>query len=412
MHRFIVFITILILHHAQYHINNSQVNGFDVTTIDKVGIIGIIVLCFIPYFKIGGMIMTTSKVPIYQQIKNYLEELIRQNSSNPQFKLPSENQLSLKFNTSRIPAKRALQELETEGFIYRQQGKGSFIKQKNGNDGERLSVCLFLPHTSAVYFYEMISGIQDFFKSVDAELYITVTGNDSLIEEKMVYSALNKQFHGLLVFPVVYHTYNDALLKLVLRRFPIVFLGRPLPGLNISSVCCDHYLQAYHATEYLIKNGHKDIGFISESGESSLSYLDRLRGYRNCIHEHLSQRNIHQMEVDFFYGSSAEDLNSAVDSAINRFFQIHRDISAVITTSNAVERLCAYLTEHNISEDEITIMIFDKPERNMDLGKYHPIIIDQQPTLIGYKAAEQLYKQITTQSDVQHITIEERLIIK
>lgn len=354
--------------------------------------------------------MKTSKVPIYEQVKSYLKELIRQNSKNPHYKLPSENQLSLKFNISRIPAKRALQELEAEGLIYRKQGKGSFIKQENGADGERISVCLFLPNTVSVFINEIIAGVQDFFNTVDVELYITLTGNDSLVEETMVYSALNKNFNGFLVFPVVYHTYNDALLKLVLKRFPIVFLGRSLPGLNISSVCCDHYNQTYNATEYLIKEGHKDIGFISEPGESSISYLERLRGYRNCIYENLSQKHIHQIEIEFFHGNDTDTLNKSIDSAIHRFFQIHRNISAVITTNNAAERLCLYLSERGIAGNEITLMVFDKPEKNINFKDYNPIIIDQQPAQIGYKAAQQLYNQITAQSDICQISVDERFV--
>ena len=66
-------------------------------------------------------------IPVYKQIRNHLEELIARNRNVPNYKLPSENQLANLFHTSRIPVKRALDELEAEGIIYRRQGKGSFI---------------------------------------------------------------------------------------------------------------------------------------------------------------------------------------------------------------------------------------------------------------------------------------------
>ncbi|MFA5528876.1 MAG: GntR family transcriptional regulator [Peptostreptococcales bacterium] len=350
------------------------------------------------------------KIPLYKQIKNYLEELIRQNSANPQFKLPSENQLSIKFNTSRVPPKRALTELENEGRIVRRQGKGSFIKQGNGKIGELISICLFLPHAGGNYFTEMIKGIQKFLKSMDADLYLTLTGNDSKIEEAMVYSALEKGFHGFLIFPVVYHTYNDALLRLVLRRFPIVFLGRTLPGLNISSVCCDHYTQAYNATETLIKDGHQDIGFISESGKSSISYDERFRGYSDCMHEYLSKNNIHKMEIEFFDDIPADELKIMIDNSIRRFFQIHKNITAIISTSNAFTSIYEYLENNNKGKNNIKIMTFDKPEINGSISNNSPMIVDQQPYQMGYTAAKELHALITSDSEIKHIRIEEKII--
>jgi DNA-binding GntR family transcriptional regulator len=70
---------------------------------------------------------------LYKQIKDYLLQLVTDNKNVPHYKLPSENQIAVKFNTSRITAKRALTELQEEGYIYRIQGKGSFLKQFRRN---------------------------------------------------------------------------------------------------------------------------------------------------------------------------------------------------------------------------------------------------------------------------------------
>ncbi|MCG8565091.1 MAG: GntR family transcriptional regulator [Desulfobacterales bacterium] len=50
-------------------------------------------------------------------------------------KLPSENQLSDRFNVSRTTARKVLSQLEAEGLIERIQGKGTFVKKRDLSSG-------------------------------------------------------------------------------------------------------------------------------------------------------------------------------------------------------------------------------------------------------------------------------------
>jgi len=50
-------------------------------------------------------------------------------------KLPSENKLAEKFSVSRMTARKALSELESEGFVERIQGKGTFVKKHDFSMG-------------------------------------------------------------------------------------------------------------------------------------------------------------------------------------------------------------------------------------------------------------------------------------
>lgn len=46
-------------------------------------------------------------------------------------KLPSENEIAVKFNVPRITARKAYERLEEMGHIYKKQGKGSYVKDRN-----------------------------------------------------------------------------------------------------------------------------------------------------------------------------------------------------------------------------------------------------------------------------------------
>jgi len=54
---------------------------------------------------------------LYQQIRNHLQEKLRQGDIQPGVKLPSERTLQEQFQSTRITVREALMRLEAEGLI-------------------------------------------------------------------------------------------------------------------------------------------------------------------------------------------------------------------------------------------------------------------------------------------------------
>ncbi len=67
--------------------------------------------------------------PMYLQIIDQIRLRITVGDWQPGFKLPSIRELAVSTRVSVITVKRAYQELENEGVIVTQQGKGSFVAQ-------------------------------------------------------------------------------------------------------------------------------------------------------------------------------------------------------------------------------------------------------------------------------------------
>lgn len=76
-------------------------------------------------------IRNASDDPIYLQIKNQVKAEILSGALGPGEKLPSIRFLAKELRISMITAKRAFDELETEGFIHSVQGKGNFVAAQN-----------------------------------------------------------------------------------------------------------------------------------------------------------------------------------------------------------------------------------------------------------------------------------------
>lgn len=76
-----------------------------------------------------------SPIPIYYQLKEALKQQIESGILKPHERVPSERELEEAYHISRMTARRALEELEAEGYIYRAQGKGSFVAEPKIRQG-------------------------------------------------------------------------------------------------------------------------------------------------------------------------------------------------------------------------------------------------------------------------------------
>ncbi|MCC6802101.1 MAG: GntR family transcriptional regulator [Anaerolineae bacterium] len=73
------------------------------------------------------MIDSKLSKPLYEQIKDYLLAGIQSGEFQPGARIPSERDLSERFNVSRLTANKAVKQLERAGIVYAQVGKGTFI---------------------------------------------------------------------------------------------------------------------------------------------------------------------------------------------------------------------------------------------------------------------------------------------
>jgi GntR family transcriptional regulator len=90
-----------------------------------------------------------SYIPLYAQVEDALKDLIEGGGAEPGEQLPGEPELCRIFDVSRTVVRQALRDLELQGLIQREKGKGTFVAEPKLREG------LFQELTG---FYEDMAG--------------------------------------------------------------------------------------------------------------------------------------------------------------------------------------------------------------------------------------------------------------
>lgn len=86
----------------------------------------------------------------------------------------------------------------------------------------------------------------------------------------------------LMILPLYLENYLPALVK---RRFPFALIDRQGSNGRFPSVSSSNWQGAFQATEYLIRQGHRRIGFIGGWHDMD-SAIQRLEGYQSALSAH------------------------------------------------------------------------------------------------------------------------------
>ncbi len=111
------------------------------------------------------ILRNTDKAPIYEQIKEQIKEAILSDELKEGDTLPSIRQLARDLKISVITTTRAYTDLEQEGFIAVQQGRGCFV----------------LPKTSQIVREQLLRKIEDNFTAAVHAGKIAKLSRDELI---------------------------------------------------------------------------------------------------------------------------------------------------------------------------------------------------------------------------------------
>lgn len=237
----------------------------------------------------AGKKAKTGKIPAYQRIKHVLVGEVENRNPAPNTPFFSEKEIIERFGVSRVTVRQSLELMEQEGYIYRIQGKGTFIgslETKPSKTVAFLSTCVMAEWTQTV----LARAIEEYLNQQNYNLILCNTDDDFAKTERYLRRLLKNKIDAILYVCAASdsdYARNGQLLEWVESNdVPCVLVERTvaLGGREPFSVTADNTQGAYAMTEHLISLGHTRIGFCATADNSVTR--ERMSGYLQCLSEH------------------------------------------------------------------------------------------------------------------------------
>ncbi len=362
--------------------------------------------------------MLNHKEQLYVQIKKYVENMIEFGQLKPDDRIPSENDLTEKFDVSRITVKTALDLLAEEGKVYRMQGKGTFVtnalsdyackNDKIAGNEEIKNIACILPQLKGNFILNILEGLLSEAESQGYNVIVYKSDESAKKEEEIIKKILSSGIKGIIVYPVENRVYCPEILKLTLNRFPLVVIDKYLKGVNTNVVHTDNFKGAYEATRHLIELGHGKIGFVSLSSCSS-SIEDRIKGYEKALADSgMLVEHRYRLEE-----AITHDLKTEIEQ-ITKYLKSNKDITALLVINNEMGRkLVKGMKILGLSSPGDISLVFFDDFRDADLLETPPTCVVQQAENLGKEAIRLLNRVIEDpERDSEEIIIKPKLEIR
>jgi GntR family transcriptional regulator, arabinose operon transcriptional repressor len=236
--------------------------------------------------------MAKPAIPKYVSLKRELLKCIR--SAQPGQCVESEHELVKRYSISRATVAKAIGELVSEGYLYREQGRGTFVARTASTPDGPLGV-LFCGASSALrpgdYFGDIFAGIQDTARESGRDI-LCMAGKTAPGEEFRPPTPAALAQRGLAGVVMVGVDSDDHLAEVLSAGLPVVSVDYHTDRIEIDAVVGDAESGGYLGTKALIDAGHKRIAFLGHARHGSRAYmapdqgsLERLAGYRRAHRE-------------------------------------------------------------------------------------------------------------------------------
>ncbi|OME90805.1 MULTISPECIES: GntR family transcriptional regulator [Paenibacillus] len=256
---------------------------------------------------------TNDRIPLYQQIQDYIRKIINSENMKPGDRIPTEKELMDQFNVSKITVVNALTGLANEKLIDRVPGKGSFVAEETDSVTTAFSespiprrrglstgmIGVIMPTIHDYFAIRLIEGIEQTLNQEGYRSMIMLTDGKIEKEKDSIKELKALGAEGLLIFPVDEGNYNEEILGMKLSGFPFLLIDRYLPGVETHFIAADGSLGAKLAVEHLWELGHRDIAICSDSPLQTVTVQERIDGYIEALKDKGALINPAHMITDF-----------------------------------------------------------------------------------------------------------------
>ncbi|GAB4185675.1 MAG: GntR family transcriptional regulator [Phycisphaeraceae bacterium] len=230
--------------------------------------------------------MSVTDLPKYEQVKRSLVKEIQSGRWSPGSPFPSEAQLLQRYKVSRPTLIRSLQEMVRDGYLYREQGRGTFVADPSKKPGTE-TVAVFISNDVAALMGDarevqlrIISGVQAALGASRQAMTVRQAGPGTIDDDTRAFLDQTRPGVALVIEP----SFNAALVRdLSDRGWNTWSINEPCPGCH--SVYIDQDAAGYIATKYLLDHGCRRIALLNGPTEIYWGFEAREQGYLRALRE-------------------------------------------------------------------------------------------------------------------------------
>lgn len=224
----------------------------------------------------------------YEQIADWVKHEIETGHFTRGDRLPSENELTERFEVSRQTVRRALEVLEKDGLAEGRRGSGTYVTANTRRYADRaIRIAVMLTYVDTYIFPLIIKGIESVLTPEGCALQIAMTDNAVEKERMLLREFIRTQsIDGVIAETVKSGLPNPNLeyyRELERMGIPVLFVNSSYRELDIPHVSMNDRTAGYLAARHLAECGHTRIGavFKADDGQGHLRYA----GYTEALME-------------------------------------------------------------------------------------------------------------------------------
>lgn len=355
----------------------------------------------------------------YEKITTWIQEEVKTGQMIPGEKLPSEQELSEKFQVSRQTVRRALEELVKLELVESRRGSGTYICEKAGeffknperrkSENEEKRIAVMLTYIDTYIFPVIVHEIEKKVTHAGGILQIAMTDN-SVAKERMHLEEFlrTKKIDGLIAEPVKSGLPNPNLelyQKLQKAGIPVLFINSFYNNLDFPHVSLNDEKAGYLATRHLLECGHTRIAgiFKADDGQGKMRYA----GYTKALLDRsLKIRNRQILWVD------SEDIREMEPERERILKRLQECTACVCYNDEIASKVIKILQSANIQvPDQMSVIGID----NSSLAKFCEVpitSINNPADEIGRCAAQSLLDKIDQKIEMHSIEFEPELVMR
>ncbi len=350
-------------------------------------------------------------MPLYVQLAQILKERIHSGVWQSGASLPTERELCAEFNVARGTMRQALQTLETDGYLRREQGRGTFVLYGQTPDTPastklaRNRLAFIVPYVRDSSVSAMFMGFQQVAQQGNYSVVFDHVNNDVRQQARTIDRLHQEGVAGIALYPVD----SEAIAPIdqyVRAGYPIVLVDRYLKHLSSDFVMSDHFNGAIRGVRHLLDQGHQKLGFATWLSPA-VSMEHRYLGYQQALRERGIEPDLNW--VCYVQGYPTIDL-----TPLQQFLS-HPDRVTAVFTANDQIAIALYRAAASLGlkvPRDLAVVGFDNLDISQQLDP--PLTtVAQQFMQIGQSAADILLRRIGgDRNPFYQLTISPELIIR